>query len=136
MSVFVFLPNSYRRAPLMPPPLFFQAEHDTEARPILVTPSAALVEAVNACLRKRLWALPTRDTALAAVKKGFAVICKASNLTEDTSPTIFSLFIHAHIHAASGLFSWSMELLASASSQLTPKIMDLSVRVVFFSFFP
>ena len=63
--------------------VIFQAEHDTEARPILVTPSAALVEAVNACLRKRLWALPTRDTALEAVKKGFAVICKASNLEDE-----------------------------------------------------
>lgn len=57
------------------PPL--QSEHDTEARPILVTPSASVVEEVNASLRKRLAVLPTRDTAVEAVKKGFAVICKA-----------------------------------------------------------
>lgn len=53
-----------------------QAEHDTEARPILVSTSEALVASVNACLKKRLAVLPTRDTALEAVKKGFAVVCK------------------------------------------------------------
>lgn len=53
-----------------------QAEHDTEARPILVSTSESLVAEVNACLKKRLAVLPTRDTALEAVKKGFAVVCK------------------------------------------------------------
>lgn len=53
-----------------------QAEHDTEARPILVSTSESLVGEVNACLKKRLAVLPTRDTALEAVKKGFAVVCK------------------------------------------------------------
>lgn len=55
---------------------FLKAEHDTEARPILVTTSSSFVEEVNACLRKRLAVLPTKDTALEAVKKGFAVVCK------------------------------------------------------------
>lgn len=56
-----------------------QAEHDTEARPILVSTSETLVKDVNACLKKRLAVLPTRDTAMEAVKKGFAVVCKASS---------------------------------------------------------
>ncbi|CAM9990536.1 unnamed protein product [Ascophyllum nodosum] len=56
--------------------LLAQAEHDTEARPILVTTSASVVEKVNSCLRRRLATLPTRDTASEAVKKGFAVVCK------------------------------------------------------------
>ncbi|CAM9763301.1 unnamed protein product [Ectocarpus sp. 12 AP-2014] len=56
--------------------LLAQAEHDTEARPILVSTSESLVAEVNACVKKRLAVLPTRDTALEAVKKGFAVVCK------------------------------------------------------------
>lgn len=55
-----------------------QAEHDTEARPILVTTSSTVVNDVNACLQKRLAVLPTRDTAKEAVKKGFAVVCKVN----------------------------------------------------------
>ena len=34
------------------------------------------------------------------------------------------------MHAASGLFSWSMEILAFASRQFAPKIVDLSVRSI------
>ncbi|CAM9940580.1 unnamed protein product [Hapterophycus canaliculatus] len=60
--------------------LLAQAEHDTEARPILVSTSETLVKDVNACLKKRLAILPTRDTAMEAVKKGFAVVCKASTV--------------------------------------------------------
>ena len=34
------------------------------------------------------------------------------------------------MHAASGLFSWTMELLAFASRQFSPETMDLSVRFI------
>jgi phosphoribosyl-ATP pyrophosphohydrolase/phosphoribosyl-AMP cyclohydrolase/histidinol dehydrogenase len=56
--------------------LLAQAEHDVQARPILVTPDAAVVKAVNACLREQLAVLPTGDVAREAVKKGFAVITR------------------------------------------------------------
>lgn len=59
-----------------------QAEHDTEARPILISTSETLVKDVNACLKKRLAVLPTRDTAIEAVKKGFAVVCKVTNYSQ------------------------------------------------------
>ena len=36
----------------------------------------------------------------------------------------------SYMHAASGLFSWSMELLAFASRQFAPKMVDLSVRFI------
>ncbi|KAG5176527.1 histidinol dehydrogenase [Tribonema minus] len=52
-----------------------QAEHDTDARPILVTPDAALAHRVNARIAARLAELPTRDTAAEACKKGFIVVC-------------------------------------------------------------
>ena len=55
--------------------LLAQAEHDTEARPILVSTSAAVIDKVNAELREQLAVLPTGATAAEAVKKGFACLC-------------------------------------------------------------
>jgi phosphoribosyl-ATP pyrophosphohydrolase/phosphoribosyl-AMP cyclohydrolase/histidinol dehydrogenase len=55
--------------------LLAQAEHDTEARPILVCTDEALAHQVNACLQERLAVLPTAPTARHAVEKGFAVVC-------------------------------------------------------------
>jgi histidinol dehydrogenase len=54
--------------------LLAQAEHDTEARPILVSPSLSKIEEVNQRLQARLAILPTADTARFAVQKGFAVL--------------------------------------------------------------
>ncbi len=54
--------------------LLAQAEHDTDALPILVTPSAALADAVDAELARQLAALPTVATASAAVEQGFCVL--------------------------------------------------------------
>lgn len=56
--------------------LLAQAEHDPDARPILVTTSAALADAVDRALASQLAALPTADTAGAAVRDhGAAVLC-------------------------------------------------------------
>mmetsp|Transcript_31252 Transcript_31252/g.72880 ORF Transcript_31252/g.72880 Transcript_31252/m.72880 type:complete len:427 (-) Transcript_31252:59-1339(-) len=56
--------------------LLAQAEHDVEARPILVTPEQSVIEAVNAALKQQLAALPTKDVAAPAVRNGFAVLVK------------------------------------------------------------
>lgn len=56
--------------------LLAQSEHDVQARPILVTPDASVVEAVNKSLKEQLAILPTRDVAKEAVKLGFAVVVK------------------------------------------------------------
>lgn len=53
--------------------LLAQAEHDTEARPILVSPDIDVIHRVNDRLKERLSVLPTGETAKEAVKKGFAV---------------------------------------------------------------
>ncbi len=53
--------------------LLAQAEHDTEARPILVATSRNLIDRVNEALATQLAVLPTGDTARPAVLKGFAV---------------------------------------------------------------
>ncbi len=58
--------------------LLAQAEHDPDARPILVTTSAELVEAVDAALRRQLELLPTAATAGPAVRDhGMAVLCSS-----------------------------------------------------------
>lgn len=54
--------------------LLAQAEHDVEARPILVTPDAAFIAAVNRELQAQLATLTTNSVAIPAVEKGFAVL--------------------------------------------------------------
>lgn len=49
--------------------LLAQAEHDTDALPVLVTTSDALVTAVDGELTKQLAVLPTRETAAVSVSK-------------------------------------------------------------------
>jgi phosphoribosyl-ATP pyrophosphohydrolase/phosphoribosyl-AMP cyclohydrolase/histidinol dehydrogenase len=55
--------------------LLGQAEHDPDARPILVTWCATLIRAVADALETQLSDLPTADVARAAVANGFAVLC-------------------------------------------------------------
>ena len=63
-------------AALIAADLLAQAEHDTDAAAVLVTTSAALIDAVEAALAAQLAALPTRDTAAAALaRQGCAVLC-------------------------------------------------------------
>ena len=57
-----------------------QAEHDPEARPILLSTDAALVGKVNERIKARLATLSTAPTASQAVLKGFA--CVASSIDE------------------------------------------------------
>jgi len=61
--------------------LLAQAEHDTDARPILVTTVPEMVDLVNAELTKQLETLPTANVARVAVDRaGFAMV--ASNMKE------------------------------------------------------
>jgi phosphoribosyl-ATP pyrophosphohydrolase/phosphoribosyl-AMP cyclohydrolase/histidinol dehydrogenase len=53
--------------------LLAQAEHDVEARPILVATSRNVIDQVNDALVQQLAILPTGETARPAVLKGFAV---------------------------------------------------------------
>mmetsp|Transcript_33821 Transcript_33821/g.49106 ORF Transcript_33821/g.49106 Transcript_33821/m.49106 type:complete len:441 (-) Transcript_33821:598-1920(-) len=55
--------------------LLAQAEHDTEARPILVCTDLEVVQSIDACLKTRLETLPSAPTASEALKKGYACIC-------------------------------------------------------------
>lgn len=55
--------------------LLAQAEHDTDALPVLVTTSESLAAQVDAELTKQLAVLPTRETAAVSTAKGFCVVC-------------------------------------------------------------
>lgn len=55
--------------------LLAQAEHDTDALPVLVTDSSALIEKVRGQVLAQLETLPTAETARAAMHNGFAVLC-------------------------------------------------------------
>jgi len=60
--------------------LLAQAEHDTDALPVLVTTHEPLITAVDKELQLQLSTLPTAETAAVAASKGFAVL--ASSLEE------------------------------------------------------
>ncbi|HUV04135.1 MAG TPA: histidinol dehydrogenase [Armatimonadota bacterium] len=58
--------------------LLSQAEHDTDARAILITPSRELAEAVSAEVERQLRNLPRREVAQASLDQNGAIIMTAS----------------------------------------------------------
>ncbi len=54
--------------------LLAQAEHDSDARPMLIANSESLVAKVNAALEQQLVSLPTAANARAALTNGFALV--------------------------------------------------------------
>lgn len=78
--------------------LLAQAEHDVEARPILVCTSQQIVDDVNEKLIARLKTLPTAETAVEAVKKGFACVCPDIDTAVKISDVIGPE--HLEIHTA------------------------------------
>lgn len=76
--------------------LLAQAEHDTEARPILVATCAKVIEDVNKMLVERLGTLPTAPTAIHAVEKGFAVLCPDIDVAIQVSDIIAPEHLEVH----------------------------------------
>ncbi|MBV71816.1 MAG: histidinol dehydrogenase [Myxococcales bacterium] len=68
--------------------LLAQAEHDPDARPILVTQSPNLVRAVNTAIGDQLANLATATIAREALKNGLAVVCQADDEIVDVVNTI------------------------------------------------
>ena len=86
--------------------LLAQAEHDPEALPVLITTSAALVSRVEVHLTRQLHDLPTAETALAALRNGFAVVAteaEALRCCETLAPE------HLQLHG-SRADAWSASL--------------------------
>ena len=80
--------------------LLAQAEHDTEARPILVCTSEAIAKDVNEKLKSRLFDLPTAGTARYAVEKGFACICPDIDTAISVSDIIGPEHLEVHTENA------------------------------------
>lgn len=68
--------------------LLAQSEHDVDARPILVTTSAALADAVDVEIQKQLETLPTAETARVAVSRGCGVVVDSIEAAIAVSDTI------------------------------------------------
>ena len=68
--------------------LLAQAEHDTDALPVLVTDSDELADAVDVEISRQLAILPTRDTAGVSVRKGFTVVCSSMDEAAAVSDTV------------------------------------------------
>ena len=77
--------------------LLAQAEHDTDAVPILVTTSADVAEAVNVQIAVQLADLPTSATAGTAIKGGFAVVvdslAEAAQVADRLAPEHLALHV-------------------------------------------
>lgn len=72
-SELLILADRHADPALIASDLLAQAEHDVDARPMLVTTHPPLVDAVNRELMQQLRTLPTRETAEAAFSNGFAL---------------------------------------------------------------
>lgn len=68
--------------------LLAQAEHDTDALPILVTTKEELIAEVNKELEKQLETLPTAETARVSASKGLAVFCESLEKAIEVSDLI------------------------------------------------
>jgi phosphoribosyl-ATP pyrophosphohydrolase/phosphoribosyl-AMP cyclohydrolase/histidinol dehydrogenase len=68
--------------------LLAQAEHDTDAVPILVTSCASHAELIQAELDRQLATLPTADTARVALGNGFVVVCESIDQAIEISDTL------------------------------------------------
>jgi histidinol dehydrogenase len=75
-------------ADLVAADLLAQAEHDDDARALLVTDSPALIERVNEQLRRQLIDLPTAATASRALAGSFALKCASIDECADVASRI------------------------------------------------
>jgi phosphoribosyl-ATP pyrophosphohydrolase/phosphoribosyl-AMP cyclohydrolase/histidinol dehydrogenase len=83
--------------------LLAQAEHDTEARPILVCTSQSIADDVNNSVQSRLADLPTGDTAKFAVEKGFACVCEDIETAVAVSDSIGPEHLEIHTENSEGV---------------------------------
>jgi len=68
--------------------LLAQAEHDTDAVPMLVTTCSTHAETIQAELERQLDKLPTADTARVALGNGFVVVCDSIDQAIEISDTL------------------------------------------------
>jgi histidinol dehydrogenase len=77
--------------------LLAQAEHDTDAVPMLVTTSAVLADAVDGAITMQLGDLPTSSTAAAALANGFISVVGSVDEAVDLSDRIAPEHVALHL---------------------------------------
>lgn len=84
--------------------LLAQAEHDTEARPILVCTDDDIIAAINDQLYEQLCSLPTASTAYEACAKGFIVkvnsIEEAISISDQIAPEHLEIQVGADLESS------------------------------------
>lgn len=121
-SEILIIADGSARADWIAADLLSQAEHDTEAAAIVITPDSALADAIEKALSEQLSALPQPDTARESLKRwGHIVICRdlaeAAELANQVAPEHLELMVEnphellGRIRHAGSVFlgGWSSE---------------------------
>ena len=102
--------------------LLAQAEHDTEAMPVLLSTSSSLVDEVDRALTRQLADLPTSETASTALGNGFALvvstIAEAVSVADQMAPEHLALHVEDPDHIAGTLSSYGSLFVGSGSAEV------------------
>lgn len=101
--------------------LLAQAEHDTEATPMLVTTSESLLGRVEASIGVQLSDLPTSKTAAAALGNGFALVVaslqEAALAADELAPEHLALHVEDGEELALSLHSYGSLFIGGGSAE-------------------
>lgn len=102
--------------------LLAQAEHDTDALPVLVTDSSPLADAVDSEIARQLAILPTRETAGVSVRKGFSVVCssmeEAAGVSDVVAPEHLEVMTKDSKEFAKGLKNYGGLFIGARSAEV------------------
>lgn len=102
--------------------LLAQAEHDTDALPILVTLDGPLVHKVDAALKEQLQDLPTAETAAVALKNGFCLLAEdrghAISLCNELAPEHLQLMLKNPEELSSKLTHYGALFIGSSTAEV------------------
>jgi phosphoribosyl-ATP pyrophosphohydrolase/phosphoribosyl-AMP cyclohydrolase/histidinol dehydrogenase len=101
--------------------LLAQAEHDTEATPMLVTTSESLLDRVEGSIGDQLSDLPTSKTAAAALGNGFALVVaslrEAAVVADELAPEHLALHVEDAEDLAPSLHSYGSLFIGGGSAE-------------------
>ena len=121
-SEIVILADDSADPALIAADLLAQAEHDTDAVPILIATDGELVDRVETALRAQLEDLPTRKTALAALANGGAIVVgdldEAAAASEALAPEHLELVTREDDRLAGALTRYGALFIGSGSAEV------------------
>jgi phosphoribosyl-ATP pyrophosphohydrolase/phosphoribosyl-AMP cyclohydrolase/histidinol dehydrogenase len=101
--------------------LLVQAEHDTEATPMLVTTSESVLDRVEGAIGDQLSDLPTSKTAAAALGNGFALVVaslqEAAVVADELAPEHLALHVEDAEALAPSLHSYGSLFIGGGSAE-------------------